>query len=116
MVTKATAPFQQIKTLVRQNVESGDWRPGDRIPSELDLAAQFGVARMTVNRALRELTEEGVLKRIAGVGTFVAEVKPQSNLLMIAHIRDEIRARGHEYRCRVLSQSSEPASFDVAAA
>ncbi|MEK7898813.1 GntR family transcriptional regulator, partial [Burkholderia contaminans] len=53
MVTKATAPFQQIKTLVRQNVESGDWRPGDRIPSELDLAAQFGVARMTVNRALR---------------------------------------------------------------
>ncbi|MGD3652319.1 GntR family transcriptional regulator, partial [Xanthomonas citri pv. citri] len=97
MVTKATAPFQQIKTLVRQNVESGDWRPGDRIPSELDLAAQFGVARMTVNRALRELTEEGVLKRIAGVGTFVAEVKPQSNLLMIAHIRDEIRARGHEY-------------------
>ena len=41
MVTKATAPFQQIKTLVRQNVESGDWRPGDRIPSELDLAAQF---------------------------------------------------------------------------
>ena len=33
MVTKATAPFQQIKTLVRQNVEAGDWRPGDRIPS-----------------------------------------------------------------------------------
>ena len=63
---------------------------------------------MTVNRALRELTEEGVLKRIAGVGTFVAEMKPQSNLLMIAHIRDEIRARGHEYRCRVLSQSSGP--------
>ncbi|MBR8127589.1 histidine utilization repressor [Burkholderia ambifaria] len=116
MVTKATAPFQQIKTLVRQKVDAGDWRPGDRIPSELDLAAQFGVARMTVNRALRELTEEGVLKRIAGVGTFVAEVKPQSNLLMIAHIRDEIRARGHEYRCRVLSQSREPASFDVAAA
>ena len=115
MVTKATAPFQQIKTLVRQNVEAGDWRPGDRIPSELDLAARFGVARMTVNRALRELTEEGVLKRIAGVGTFVAEMKPQSNLLMIAHIRDEIRARGHEYRCRVLSQSSG-ASFDVAAA
>ncbi|OXH84948.1 histidine utilization repressor, partial [Burkholderia multivorans] len=67
-------------------------------------------------RALRELTEEGVLKRIAGVGTFVAESKPQSNLLMIAHIRDEIRARGHAYRCRVLSQSREPASFDVAAA
>ncbi|HDR9132104.1 TPA: UTRA domain-containing protein, partial [Burkholderia vietnamiensis] len=53
---------------------------------------------------------------ISGVGTFVAEAKPQSNLLMIAHIRDEIRARGHEYRCRVLSRAREPASFDVAAA
>lgn len=116
MVTKATAPFRQIKTLVHQNVASGEWRTGERIPSELDLAARFGVARMTVNRALRELTEEGVLARISGVGTFVAEAKPQSNLLMIAHIRDEIRARGHEYRCRVLSRAREPASFDVAAA
>ncbi|OXH91495.1 histidine utilization repressor, partial [Burkholderia multivorans] len=53
MVMKTTAPFQQIKTLVRQKTEAGEWRPGDRIPSELDLAAQFGVARMTVNRALR---------------------------------------------------------------
>ena len=48
---------------------------------------------MTVNRALRELTAEGELERVAGVGTFVAEGKPQSNLLMIAHIRDEIRSR-----------------------
>jgi GntR family histidine utilization transcriptional repressor len=116
MVKKTTAPFQQIKTLVRQKIDAGDWNPGDLIPSELDLAAQFRVARMTVNRALRELTEEGALKRIGGVGTFVAEEKPQSNLLMIAHIRDEIRSRGHEYGCRVVSQSREPAPFDVAAA
>lgn len=116
MVRKTAAPFQQIKTLVRQKIRSGDWKPGDRIPSELDLAGQFGVARMTVNRALRELTDEGALKRIGGVGTFVAEDKPQSNLLMIAHIRDEIRARGHAYSCRIVSQAREPAPFDVAAA
>jgi GntR family histidine utilization transcriptional repressor len=116
VIKKADARFQQIKALVRQRIQAGDWKIGDRIPSELDLAAQFGVARMTVNRALRELTEEGALKRIAGVGTFVAEDKPQSNLLMIAHIRDEIRARGHRYRCHVISQAREPASFDVAAA
>ncbi|WP_179402790.1 histidine utilization repressor [Burkholderia guangdongensis] len=116
MIKKADAPFQQIKTLVRQRIAAGDWKIGERIPSELDLAAQFGVARMTVNRALRELTEEGTLKRLSGVGTFVAEDKPQSNLLMIAHIRDEIRARGHQYRCHVISQAREPASFEVAAA
>jgi DNA-binding GntR family transcriptional regulator len=53
---------------------------------------------MTVNRALRELAEKGVLKRFSGVGTFIADEKPQSTLLMIAHIGDEIRARGHDYR------------------
>ncbi len=71
---------------------------------------------MTVNRALRELTAEGQLERVAGVGTFVAEGKPQSNLLLIAHIRDEIDARGHEYLCKVITQAREPASFEVAAA
>jgi GntR family transcriptional regulator, histidine utilization repressor len=110
------APFQQIKALVRDKVRAGEWGVGERIPSEIELATTFGVARMTVNRALRELTEEGALERVAGVGTFVAQGKPQSNLLMIAHVRDEIRARGHLYVCKVISQQSELASADVAAA
>jgi len=116
MIKKVDSPFQQIKALVRKRIQSGDWKIGERIPSELDLAAEFGVARMTVNRALRELTDEGALQRILGVGTFVAEEKPQSNLLMIAHVRDEIHARGHQYRCRVISQTREPASPEIAAA
>lgn len=116
MASRAGAPFQQIKALVRSEIQSGNWKVGDRIPSELDLAESFGVARMTVNRALRELTEEGTLERVTGVGTFVAEGKPQSNLLMIAHIKDEIAARGHEYVCKVVSKASEPASLEVAAA
>lgn len=110
------APFQQIKALVRDKVRAGEWGVGERIPSEIDLATTFGVARMTVNRALRELTEEGALERVAGIGTFVAQGKPQSNLLMIAHIRDEIRARGHQYACRVISHQREDASAEIAAA
>ena len=116
MATKAGAPFQQIKALVRSEIQTGNWNVGDRIPSEMDLAQSFGVARMTVNRALRELTEEGTLERVAGVGTFVAQGKPQSNLLMIAHIRDEISSRGHQYLCRVIMNVREPASLEVAAA
>lgn len=61
MIKKVDAPFQQIKALVRKRIHDGDWKIGERIPSELDLAAEFGVARMTVNRALRELTDEGAL-------------------------------------------------------
>ncbi|MFD1560315.1 histidine utilization repressor [Paraburkholderia silviterrae] len=116
MIKKVDAPFQQIKALVRKRIQTGDWKIGERIPSELDLAAELGVARMTVNRALRELTDEGALQRILGVGTFVAEEKPQSNLLMIAHVRDEIHARGHQYRCHVISQARGLASSEVAAA
>lgn len=116
MATKAGAPFQQIKALVRSEIQTGNWNVGDRIPSEVDLAQSFGVARMTVNRALRELTEEGTLERVTGVGTFVAQGKPQSNLLMIAHIKDEISSRGHEYVCKVITSVREPASLEVAAA
>ncbi|HXZ06830.1 MAG TPA: histidine utilization repressor [Paraburkholderia sp.] len=113
MAQKPGAPFQQIKMLVRDKVRNGEWSVGERIPSEIDLATAFGVARMTVNRALRELTEEGELERVAGVGTFVAESKPQSNLLMIAHIRDEIRARGHDYACKVITQTREVPTLTI---
>ncbi|MNC06375.1 HTH-type transcriptional repressor DasR [compost metagenome] len=65
---------------------------------------------------MRELTEEGHLVRISGVGTFVAESKPQSNLLRITNIADEILARGHSYTCRVLHLGRESASMSVASA
>lgn len=110
---KIGVPFRKIKALVRDKVRSGEWNVGERIPSEVDLASAFGVARMTVNRALRELTAEGMLERVAGVGTFVAEGKPQSNLLMIAHIRDEIVARGHQYSCRLVRHEREHVPLDI---
>ncbi|MGF6758624.1 GntR family histidine utilization transcriptional repressor [Paraburkholderia sp. GAS42] len=101
--------YEQVKRYIRDTIESGARRPGDRIPSELDLVASLGVSRMTVNRALRELTSEGLLTRVSGVGTFVAETKPQSTLLMIAHIGDEVRSRGHEYTYDTLLTQRETA-------
>jgi GntR family histidine utilization transcriptional repressor len=71
---------------------------------------------MTVNRALREMADAGELVRAAGVGTFVAEGKPQSGLTRVANIADEIRGRGHEYTCDIVRAVREPASVDVAAA
>ncbi|TDN63501.1 histidine utilization repressor [Paraburkholderia sp. BL10I2N1] len=107
------ARYEQVKNYIRNTIESGARRPGDRIPSELDLVAALGVSRMTVNRALRELTDEGLLTRISGVGTFVAQAKPQSTLLMIAHIGDEIRSRGHEYTYETLLTQRETAPANV---
>ena len=72
-----------------------------KIESEAELVAGLNVSRMTVNRALRELTAEGLLKRIQGRGTFVADRKPQAALLQIRSIAEEIRDRGGSYSCTV---------------
>ena len=99
----APAPFyEKIKRVISDNIAAGIWRPHDRIPSEAELVAQFGFSRMTINRALRELTDEGLLVRLQGVGTFVAEPKGQSALFEVHSIADEIRARQHQHRCEVL--------------
>lgn len=114
--TAPEARYRQAKRFVLSKLQQGEWKPGDLIPSENRLVAELGMSRMTVNRALRELTDEGRLVRVSGVGTFVADRKPQSNLLMIANIADEIAARGHAYGCRVLQASRESASMSVASA
>ncbi|GKT15830.1 histidine utilization repressor [Acidovorax sp. SUPP2522] len=115
-VEPALALYQQVKEFIARKIQDGSWRAGDRLPSESELVLQFGMSRMTVNRALRELSEQGRIVRVAGVGSFVAEDKPQSTLLQIANLASEIRQRGHDYRCDVLTVERVSASMEVAAA
>ena len=99
----APAPFyEKVKQAISEKIQRGVWRPHDRIPSEAELVAQFGFSRMTINRALRELTDEGLLVRLQGVGTFVAEPKGQSALFEVRSIADEIISRRHQHRCEVV--------------
>ena len=109
------ALYEQVKEFISRKIQDGTWPAGHRLPSEHELVAQFGVARMTVNRALRELVEQGRITRVAGVGSFVAEDKPQSTLLQIANIASEIRARGHDYGFQLVASERIAASADVAA-
>lgn len=113
-VAVGLALYAQVKDYLSRRIQEGHWRAGDRLPSESELVAQFGVSRMTVNRALRELSEQGRITRVAGVGSFVAEDKPQSTLLQIANLASEIRDRGHDYRCQVRSVERVSASMEVA--
>ncbi len=109
------APFyEKVKQAISEKIAAGVWRPHDRIPSEAELVAQFGFSRMTINRALRELTDEGVLVRLQGVGTFVAEPKGQSALFEIRSIADEIAARNHQHHCEVLVLEETQASAEQA--
>lgn len=98
----AVALYQQVKRFVIRRIIDGTWPAGHRLPSEQELVANFGISRMTVNRALRELAEQGRIVRVSGIGSFVAADKPQSNLLRIANIASEINARGHQHACRVI--------------
>ena len=88
-------------------------RPGARVPSENELVRELDVARMTANRALRELAAEGVLIRVAGVGTFVAEQRAHSHPLEVRNIADEIRSRGHVFETRIVSLEAVTASREI---
>lgn len=105
-----TPIFQRIKDYLLAEIAAGTWKEGDVIPSEQALVKQFGVSRMTVNRAVRELTAEQVLTRRQGSGTYVAQQKYQATLLEIKSIADEVRARGHAHRSSLLQLERGKAS------
>ena len=106
--------YEQVKTLIRGMIQKGHLLPDSKIPSENELVSRLKVSRMTIHRALRELTSEGVLVRSPGVGTFVAPPKSQPSFLEIKPISDEIRAMGGRYSCEVLLLAEESPSKDLA--
>jgi GntR family histidine utilization transcriptional repressor len=98
--------YQRIKSWLLSRIEAGEWREGDRIPSEPELARRFKVARMTVNRAVRELAASHLLVRTPGSGTFIAPPRHEATLVEIRSIADEIRRQGgrHSADVRQLAQ------------
>ncbi len=117
MVSTASrlAPYAQVKQHLKDGLASGRWAPGELMPSEAELVATFGVSRMTVNRALRELQAEGMVLRTQGVGTFAAPLHRVSSTLTISDVHDEIVARGHRHEARVHLQRTERAGAALAA-
>ena len=108
------APFERVKQHLKGRLALGDWTPGALMPSEAELVAQFGVSRMTVNRALRELQLEGLVDRVQGVGTFAAQLNRVSSTLTIRDIHEEILQRGHTHHASVHTAKEEIASAIVA--
>jgi GntR family histidine utilization transcriptional repressor len=113
-IPQAAARYLQVKHYVLERIAGGTLRAGERVPSENELVRELAVSRMTANRALKELAADGVLVRVAGVGTFVAEQRVHAHPLEVRNIADEIRARGHEYRVKVLALNSLSASRELA--
>jgi GntR family histidine utilization transcriptional repressor len=113
---KRPLSYETVKAWIHQRIAAGGWQPGVRLPSERELVQQFGCARMTVHRALRELEDAGLIERRQGSGSYVAELHPISNGLQVRDIHDEIAARGGSHTTRVCGVERERADAGVAAA
>ena len=108
--------YQQLKDFIIEQISTGELQPADRVPSENELVESKSVSRMTANRALRELNDEGYVERIAGRGTFVSDYRARSHLLEVHNIADEIGSRGHKHSAVVVKQSLQHARGEIAQA
>ncbi|MGE0355907.1 MAG: histidine utilization repressor [Burkholderiales bacterium] len=95
--------WRRIHDHVLARIRAGRWVEGDRVPSEAELCERFGVARMTVGRAIRELAAAQVVRRVKGAGTFVAPPRHHSTVVEIRNIADEIAAEGGRHEAEVLA-------------
>jgi GntR family histidine utilization transcriptional repressor len=114
MSTTPLPAYEQVKAFIKAQINSGAWRPGDAVPSEAALQQQFGVSRMTVNRAVKELAVEGLVTRVQGSGTVVAQLHRISSTLAVRDIHDEVRERGHTHSAQVLVLETLPADSALA--
>lgn len=107
--------YRQVIGLITRNLESGEWKPGESIPSEARLAVQFGVSQGTVRKAIDEMVADNLLIRRQGKGTFVATHADPLALFRFVRIAANEGALG-ELRSRALGCWRVKASVDVARA
>ncbi len=96
--------YLQIKNAILEKIQSGDLQPDDKIPSEHKLAKKFSVSRLTVQRAIRELVSEGLLRRRQGSGTYVNSFTHRFSLVEVRDVVDEIAKQGGAPSSEVLLQ------------
>lgn len=92
-----TAPlYRQIAYKIRQEIESGNWREGEAIPTEKHLSLQYSASRVTIRQAIKCLVQENLLKRVQGSGTYVNEKKIEHNIFELQSFTEEMRRLNKE--------------------
>ncbi|PYG28817.1 UTRA domain-containing protein [Pelagimonas varians] len=103
------ATYKEVKSDILAKIVKGDWGPGDLVPNEVDLAVTYGCARATVNRAMRELADDGIIERRRKAGTRVRMTQVRQARFDIPLVRDEVKERGADYRYSLVSHEVEVA-------
>ncbi len=106
--------YQQLYTILRQELARGTWKPGERMPSEAELIATYGVSRITVRQAFELLVNDGLVYRRRGSGTYVTIPLIEHGLNRIISFTDDMQRRGLHPDTRLIAARLEPATADVA--
>lgn len=106
--TRPATLHARIRAEVEARILSGEWKPGDRLPTETELMARYGCSRMTVNKAMASLAATGLISRNRRAGTVVARPRMHAGVLTIPDIRADIEARGARYGYRPLLDEMRP--------
>lgn len=106
--------YQQLYDILRRQITSGFWKPGDRLPSEAELTDQYQVSRIVVRQAFDMLVNEGWVYRRRGRGTFVTTPTIEHGLTRIISFTEDMQRRGMHAGTKVLSARLEPASAELA--
>ncbi len=114
-MSKPAPLYERVKTHIRHQIATGAWPDHARLPSEYQLMETFQASRMTVHRALREISAEGLITRIQGAGSFVQQQKPRSALMEITDIAADIAARHHRHSATIITLETRHAGAVLAA-
>lgn len=113
-ITMAIPKYKSIKNYILSGIASGLFKQGGQIPTELELSEMFNVSRMTVNRAVIDLTSQNILTRIPGKGTFVTAEKTSASATNVTDIALEVTKRGNQHSIKVVTQEIVSADENVA--
>ena len=111
--TSATPLFQQLAEELRQAMRTGEYPPGSQLPTEHQLCDRYGVSRVTVRKALEELSQRGAVIRRPGKGTFVANKKFQRDLTSVLSFTEMCRHMGYSPGAKTVKISLEPPDEDA---
>lgn len=112
-MNEPVALYEKVKRHITDAIVAGEYTRGSKLPSESALVETLSVSRMTVNRALRELTRDGVITRLQGVGSFVSQSSPGTSLVELHDIKETVLEQGARYTCSVLQLERNLVTPDV---